>query len=430
MTRLPIDVMQVRRWPRPPKPDAEDKMKTSRVISSSLRAMNRNKLRTFFMMLGTLIGVTALTVVMALGRGTQDAVMSQIERFFSGSSIILNAGSGMMGGGPHASGPTTTLVPGDIDAIEAEVAGVLVADRLLGMDETEAVFEGNVADVRVDGHSHASPEIWNRGASRGSYFTDADVAASARVAVIGPNVVRDLFGDVEPIGQQIRIGTVPFEVIGVLEPFGFDPHGIDRDSEIQVPYTTMMRRLRNLDYIAASKILVDPEADLDATVLAIEDLLRARHRLAPEEANDFHMITPAQVREMVAASNQTFGVFLPIVALVSIIAGGVVVANLMLLSVNERRNEIGLRKAIGARTRDVWWQFVLEATVVTTIGGVLAIGIGILILQSMRLHGLADFVFPWSVTLVGLGIAILIGLAAGALPARRAARMDPIDALR
>jgi putative ABC transport system permease protein len=133
---------------------------------------------------------------------------------------------------------------------------------------------------------------------------------------------------------------------------------------------------------------------------------------------------------MVAASHSTFGVLLPIVAVIAIVASGVVVANLMLLAVGERRHEIGIRKAIGARTRDVWWQFVLEATAVTTLGGVLAIAAGMLILQYLKLHGAADFIFPWPVTLLGLGIAMAVGLVAGALPARRAARMHPVDALR
>jgi putative ABC transport system permease protein len=405
-------------------------MKISRVITGSVSAMTRNKLRTVLMMLGTLIGVAALTVVMVLGRGTQNAVMQEVERMFSGSSIILNSGSGMRRGGPHGSGPTTTLVPADIDAIETEVPAVLVADRLQGVGRSDVEFEGAVSDVRVLGHSQNSPEVWNRGANRGSYFTEADVAASARVAVAGTTVVRTLFGDTDPIGRQIRIGTVPFEVIGVLEPYGIDPHGLDKDNEIHVPYTTAMRRLRNVDYIAAAKILVDPEADLDAAALSIEELLRARHRLAGDEPNDFHLITPTQVREMVASSNSTFGVLLPIVAVIAIIAGGAVVANLMLLSVNERRREIGLRKAVGARTRDVWLQFVLESTAVTTVGGLLAIGLAILILVFIRMHGMAEFVFPWPVTFIGLGVAILVGLAAGALPARRAARMDPVDALR
>ncbi len=405
-------------------------MKTTRVIGSSLRAMNRNKLRTFFMMLGTLIGVTALTVVMALGRGTQDEVLHGIERMFSGSTILLNAGSGFVEDGPHGAGPATTLIPADIDAIEAEIPAIEMADRLQGVGWSEVVFEGTASDIRVLGHSHTSPEVWNRGAGRGSYFSQADVRSAARVAVIGTNSAAELFGDGDPLGQQIRIGTVPFEVIGVLEPFGIDPHGIDKDNEIHVPYTTVMRRLRNVDYIAASKIMVDPHADLEATVETIETLLRERHGLAPTDANDFHMITPMQVQQMVASANTTFGVFLPIVALIAIVAGGVVVANLMLLSVNERRNEIGLRKAIGARTRDVWWQFVLEATAVTTVGGLLAIGLGFGIVKFVQMHGMEAFTFPWPVTFVGLGVAIVVGLVSGAFPARRAARMDPIDALR
>jgi putative ABC transport system permease protein len=392
--------------------------------------MNRNKLRTFFMMLGTLIGVTALTVVMALGQGTQDEVLHGIERMFSGSTILLNAGSGMMEDGPHGAGPATTLIPADIDAIEAEIPAVEMADRLQGFGFSEVVYNGTASDIRVLGHSHTSPEVWNRGVGEGSYFSEDDVRSAARVAVIGTNSVADLFGDVDPIGQQVRIGTVPFEVIGILEPFGIDPHGLDKDNEIHVPYTTVMRRLSNVDYIAASKIMVDPHADLEATVETIETLLRERHGLAPTEANDFHMITPMQVQQMIASANSTFGVFLPIVALIAIIAGGVVVANLMLLSVNERRNEIGLRKAIGARTRDVWWQFVLEATAVTTVGGMVAIGLGVGIVKFIQMHGIAGLAFPWSVTFVGLGVAVAVGLVSGAFPARRAARMDPIDALR
>ena len=405
-------------------------MKTGRVIGSSLRAMNRNKLRTFFMMLGTLIGVTALTVVMALGQGTQNAVLEGFQRMFSGSTILLNAGSGMMEDGPHGPGPATTLVPADIDAIEMEIAAIEVTDRLQGFGTGEVAFEGAAVETRVLGHSYTSPEAWNRGADRGTYFSEEDVRTAARVAVIGTRIVEELFGDVDPLGQQIRIGTTPFEVVGILEPFGIDPHGLDKDHEIHLPYSTIMRRMRNIDYIAASKILVDPNADLDATVAAIEGLLRERHALTPAEVSDFHMITPKQVEAMITASGSTFGTLLPIVALVAILAGGIVVANLMLLSVNERRHEIGLRKAIGARTRDVWWQFVLEATAITTVGGVLAVGLGVGILRVAEMRGMVDVVFPWTVTLVGVGVAIAVGLLAGALPARRAARMDPIDALR
>ena len=405
-------------------------MKKRRMIGSSLRAMSRNKLRTFFMMLGTLIGVTALTVTMALGQGTQQALLESIERLFSGHTILLNAGSGMMGGGPHGTGVTATLTVDDIAAIEAAVPAVAMSDPMQSAGTREVVFEGNATEASVPGHSDKAGVVWNRDVSRGSYFTADDVRSSARVALVGETVVRDLFGDVDPIGQQIRIGTVPFEVVGVLDRFGIDPHGMDKDNEVIVPYSTVMRRLRNLDYISSAKLLVDTEADLDVTVLAIEAVLRDRHGLASGEPNDFSMITPAQVTAMVESTNKIFTVLLPIVAVVSIVVGGVVVANLMLLSVNERRQEIGLRKAMGARTRDVWWQFVLEATAITTAGGVLAIAIGVGALRLFTHLTQTEIVFPWEVTLVGMGVAVLVGLVAGAMPAGRAARMDPIESLR
>jgi putative ABC transport system permease protein len=405
-------------------------MKTSRMIASSFRAMGRNKLRTFFMMFGTLIGVAALTVVVALGQGTQTALLSSVERMFSGSTILLSAGSGMMGDDPRAGGPTSTLTLADIEALAEAVQAIEMADPMQIAGSRTVIYQNNSSDIRIIGQSENADVIWNRGVSRGSFFTVADVQSSARVALIGERVVQDLFADADPIGQQIRIGNVPFQVLGILEPFGVDPHGLDKDNEIIVPVTTVMRRLTNVDYLGSAKILVDSDADLEATVFAIEDILRERHGLAENEQNDFHMITPVQVEAMVESTNKTFTVFLPIVAILSIIVGGVVVANLMLMSVNERRQEIGLRKAIGARSRDVWWQFLLEATFITTLGGVLALAVGATALQLIARAMDTAPVFPWEVTLMGMGIAVLVGLIAGVIPARRAAQMDPIASLR
>ncbi len=405
-------------------------MKTSRMISSSFRAMGRHKLRTFFMMLGTLIGVAALTLVVALGQATQNQVLSGIERMFSGSAILLSAGSGMMGNDPREGGPTSTLTLDDIDALKQSVPAIELIDPMQMAGTRTVVYQGASTEVRVTGKSESAELVWNRSVSQGSFFTASDVQSSGRVALIGEKVAADLFGDADPIGQQIRIANVPFEVLGILEPYGIDPHGLDLDNEIIVPVTTVMRRLNNQDYLASAKILVDSKADLDATVFSIEDVLRERHGLAANQQNDFHMITPVQVEQMVESANNLFTVFLPIVAIVSILAGGVVVANLMLMSVNERRQEIGLRKAIGARSRDVWWQFVLEATLITTLGGVLALGVGATALQFIARMMNADPAFPWPVTFMGMGIAILVGLVAGVIPARRAARMDPIAALR
>jgi putative ABC transport system permease protein len=400
------------------------------------------------MTLGTLIGVTALTVVVAYGRGTQEAVLENIGRMFSGSTILLSAGGGGMMGGPRSSGPTTTLTLEDLDAIAVAAPEVGLYDPVMMLDGRNVIFDGRSERLIIIGHSENHGAVWNRDAARGAYCSHADVETSARVAVVGETTVRELFGGADPIGEQIRIGNAPFEVIGVLSPAGVDPHGLDKDNEIHVPITTMMRRLLNIDYIVTAKFLITQGTDLDAVVVDIEDVLRERHALGPDEPNDFHMITPVQVEEAVASSNRVFTLFLPLVAAISIIVGGIVVANLMLMSVNERRAEIGLRKAVGARTRDIRTQFMIESASVTALGGVLALGVGFVVLriiggvsntargaeiESANAQTVGESIslgLPWEAAALGIGAAILVGLLAGVVPARRAAELDPVQTLR
>jgi putative ABC transport system permease protein len=405
-------------------------MKPLRLIRHGLRGMGRHRLRTFFMMLGTFIGVLALTVVVAIGQGTRDAILHNVERLFSGSSIFLTAGGGGMMGGPRA-GPTTTLVIDDLEAIQSTVSGIRVWDPMVQAGAREVVYQGASSTVRVLGHSSRHEEVWNRGASRGAFFSEAEVRSSARVALVGETLARDLFRGADPIGLQLRIGTVPFEVIGVLDSMGIDPHGWDRDNEAIVPYTTAMRRLMNVDYIGTAKLLADPHVDLDAAVLAIEGLLRERHALAEDELNDFHMITPRQVEEMVGSMNRVFTLFLPLVAGVSLLIGGIVVANLMLMGVNERRSEIGLRKAVGARVRDIWVQFLLESSLVTVIGGILGLVVAATALAVVAAHGMEiPRAMPWEAATLGLGAAVIVGVIAGVAPARRASLLDSATTLR
>jgi putative ABC transport system permease protein len=405
-------------------------MKTQRLIRHGIRDMGRHRLRTFFMMLGTFVGVLALTVVLAIGQGTRDAVTENIERMFAGNSILLSAGGGGMMGGAGAAGPTTTLVVEDLDAIQATVPGIRVYDPMVMEMAREVVYQGNSANVRVLGHSENHEEVWNRGVSRGAFFGPEEVRSSGRVALVGETLVRDVFEGADPIGLQLRVGTVPFQVIGVLDSMGIDPHGWDRDNEVIIPYTTMMRRVVNVDYIGTAKILVEGSVDLEATVAAIEALLRERHALAEGEPNDFSMITPVQVEEMVASMNRIFTLFLPLLAAVSLFIGGIVVANLMLMGVNERRSEIGLRKAVGARDRDIWLQFLLESSLVTVVGGVLALLVGALGLAIVggAMEGVS--VMPWEAATLGLVAAVVVGLAAGVFPARRAAALEPVQTLR
>jgi putative ABC transport system permease protein len=405
-------------------------MKTERLIRHGLRDMGRHRLRTFFMMLGTFVGVLALTVVMAIGQGTRDAVMGNIQRMFAGNSILLSAGGGGMMGGGSGEGPTTTLVEADLEEILASVPGLRVYDPMVMAGSREVVYQGSSSSVRVLGHSEDHEEVWARGVSRGAFFGEAEVRGSARVALVGETLVRELFGGADPIGLQLRIGSVPFQVIGVLDSMGIDPHGWDRDNEVIIPFTTMMRRVLNVDYLGSAKILAEEGTDLSAAVESIEALLRERHSLAEDELNDFSMITPVQVEEMVASMNRIFTLFLPLLAGVSLLIGGIVVANLMLMGVNERRSEIGLRKAVGARDRDVWLQFLLESSLVTVVGGILALMVGAagLAVIGGAMEGVS--VMPWEAATLGLLAAVAVGLLAGVFPARRAAALEPVETLR
>ncbi|MFC1575319.1 ABC transporter permease, partial [Gemmatimonadota bacterium] len=231
-------------------------MKAQRLIRHGLRSMGRHRLRTFFMMLGTFVGVLALTVVVAIGQGTRDAVLGNIQRMFAGSSILLSAGGGGMMGGPRGEGPTTTLTLEDMEEIQSSVPGIRIYDPMVQVGSREVVYQGSSSSVRILGHSQNHQVVWDRGVSRGAFFGEGEVRSSARVALVGETLVREVFQGADPIGLQLRIGSVPFDVIGVLDSMGIDPHGWDRDNEVIVPYTTAMRRLMNVDYIGTAKILV------------------------------------------------------------------------------------------------------------------------------------------------------------------------------
>ena len=256
------------------------------------------------------------------------------------------------------------------------------------------------------------------------------MTGSARVALIGETAARALFGDEDPIGAEIQIGSVPFHVTGVLEKLGTDIHGMDRDNEIVIPISTAMRRVMNVDTIRAAKLLVRDPGRVDETAKEVNRLLRERHALAEGQPSDFTMITTSAVQKAVRTTQRVLFLYLPLVAGISLLAGAAVAATLMLSSVNARVSEIGLRRAVGARPRDIRMQFLME-TAVTAIGGALigaAIGSGLAIYLAGR-FSLAVGVSPTAIAL-GIALAAVTGLLAGVMPARRAAELEPATALR
>lgn len=404
-------------------------MKQKRIIQSGIRIMARHKMRSFLMMLGIIIGVTALTVIVTLGKGTETAIMKKIEKLFDASSIIVSDGGSRQMGGGHGE-VTTRLTLEDVAALETETGNIRISDPFQMVPGHEVKYKTKHVNTTIFGRSADAPIVWSRGASTGEYFSHGDVERSARVALLGQSVADELFGSSDPVGAQIRIGGIPFRVKGILERMGTDPHGMDRDNEVVIPITTMMRRVMNVDFIMAVKFLVQDPGKMDQTANQIAQILRERHSLNENEADDFNLITPKRVREMVAETTNIFTLLLPLIAGISLLVGGVLVAGLMLISVNERTGEIGLRKAIGARSQDIRLQFLSESTTITAAGGGIGIVLGLAaVLLFTKMMDL-PFVLSWQALGVGVIISILVGLVAGVYPASRASALNPVETLR
>src|SRR5579863_10157156 len=263
-------------------------MNTMRLLSHSAGMMRRHKLRTGFMMVGSFIGVATLTLVISVGQAAKQKMLTMVRQVFGEASVMIMDGGGHMMGGPR--NPGTRLNLDDIEAVAKQVPGVENWDPQQGL--TTTVRRGDAADLaQVLGESERYEQVWSRSAARGALFDSAAVKSSARVAIIGQTVADQVFKGEDPIGSDIQIGSVPFRVIGVLERWGTDPHGMDRDNEIVVPISTLMRRLTNVDTITGAKLVVAPGANQDEMVKQIREILRTRHSLASDQPDDFSILT-------------------------------------------------------------------------------------------------------------------------------------------
>jgi putative ABC transport system permease protein len=402
----------------------------------AFRALGKNKLRAGLTVLGVVIGIAAVTTMVSLGESAGTLVQNEIQGL--GTNVIIVFPGNRQRGGVRET-PVHTLTPADSDAIARECPAVLAASPICATPGQVIYGNTNWRPREITGVGPDYLTVRNWQLSAGAFFTDRDVSAAAKVCVIGHTVRARLFQTTDPIGETIRIKNIPFRVIGILERRGANLDGNDMDNIVLVPYTTVLKRMQGTQFSNINVIVVSARspAQMADAQTQIEHLLLERHRIHPGERPDFDVLNTTQIANTLGVITGTITLMLAAIAAISLLVGGVGIMNIMLVSVTERTREIGIRMAVGARGKDILRQFLVEAVMLSGIGGAVGVILGIAasagiiqVINSFTPGGKWPTVVSLPAAAVALVFAAGVGVFFGYYPARRASRLDPIDALR
>ncbi len=393
----------------------------------SLKAVANNKMRSFLSMLGIIIGVAAVIIMMAIGQGSKESIRTELSTM--GTNLLtIRPGADMRGGVRQDPSAMQTLKMADYERIVREKKFVSkVSPEVTASGQ--AIYGNNNTTSSMYGESIEYLDIRQWTIDEGECYTEEDIKKAAKVCLIGATVVKELFGNVDPVGKTIRFKSIPMRVIGVLKSKGYNSWGMDQDNVIVAPYTTVMKRIAAQTYFSSIVCSAITEELSDAAIEELTQMLRDNHKLKGEAADDFTIRSQAEMMETMSSTMDTVTLILVVAAAFSLLVAGIGIMNIMLVSVTERTKEIGLRMAVGATGPVISLQFLIESVLISVTGGLIGILVGCSASSCLGLVGMPSSVPAWSIY-VSFFVCVCIGVLFGYIPAQKAANMDPIEAIR
>ena len=399
-----------------------------KLLIIALTALKSNKTRFFLASLGIMIGIAAVIVMVAIGKGSHHEVMNVIAKM--GENLLtINAGEMKRRGGRlRLAGNVTTLNLRDVDYLSQEVSGLtLVAP--FEIKEMKVKYLQVLTATNVAGSTPEFLKTRNYQIASGEMFNERDQKLRAKVAVVGNTVIKNMFGEDDPLGKTVRINAIPFKVIGVFEGKGLDSDGVDQDDILLIPITSMLRRLLNQNYISTIYAKADSRENIDRVAVKIKTLLRDRHKISDDAEDDFTIISQLDLENLKAETSELFTRLIVGVAAISLVVGGIGILAVMLISVKERTREIGVRRAVGATKGDIVGQFLFESILIGLFGGCSGVVLGVGITLGITAWGIGNLILDMQSIYISTGVCTAIGIMFGLFPAIKASRLDPMVAL-